>query len=215
MKDEALKLADWLEDGEVEKYDIDEASAMIRRLVEELDKQNPSVFNTLTCGCKSEFMGFPSEWDGETRECEPCVNYGSLCEQHFMEYEARPAQYTPQTKPLSDEEKEKAKIRVLANPDVEQSHLTSNEIISQPVAWMIIDVDNGKSLQFKENKFSEINIPLYTAPKELSDEELNKAFDYYCETDEGVLRFNYELRDEWKKEQLSRWKESFKKAREI
>lgn len=39
----------------------------------------------------------------------------------------------------------------------------------EPVAWMIIDVDNGKSLQFKENKFSEINIPLYTAPRELSD----------------------------------------------
>jgi hypothetical protein len=36
---------------------------------------------------------------------------------------------------------------------------------NEPVAWMIIDVDNGKSLQFKENKFSEINIPLYTAPK--------------------------------------------------
>jgi len=84
----------------------------------------------------------------------------------------------------------------------------------KPVAWMIIDVDNGKSLQFKENKFSEINIPLYTAPRELSDDELNKAFDYYCETDEGVLRFNYELRDEWKKEQLIRWKEAFKKASE-
>ena len=39
MKTEALKLADWLEDGEVEKYDIDEASAMIRRLVEELDNK--------------------------------------------------------------------------------------------------------------------------------------------------------------------------------
>jgi hypothetical protein len=50
--------------------------------------------------------------------------------------------------------------------------------------------------------------------KELSDEELNKAFDYYCETDEGVLRFNYELRDKWKKEQLIRWKEAFKKASE-
>ena len=50
--------------------------------------------------------------------------------------------------------------------------------------------------------------------KELSDEELNKAFDYYCETDEGVLRFNYELRGEWKKEQLIRWKEAFKKASE-
>ena len=53
-----------------------------------------------------------------------------------------------------------------------------------------------------------------TQIKELSDEELNKAFDYYCETDEGVLRFNYELRDEWKKEQLIRWKEAFKKASE-
>ena len=50
--------------------------------------------------------------------------------------------------------------------------------------------------------------------KPLSDEVLNKAFDYYCETDEGVLRFNYELRDEWKKEQLIRWKEAFKKASE-
>jgi len=50
--------------------------------------------------------------------------------------------------------------------------------------------------------------------KQLSDDELNKAFDYYCETDEGVLRFNYELRDEWKKEQLIRWKEAFKKASE-
>jgi len=47
----------------------------------------------------------------------------------------------------------------------------------KPVAWMIIDVDNGKSLQSKESKFSEINIPLYTAPRELSDEEiLNVAF---------------------------------------
>ncbi len=43
---------------------------------------------------------------------------------------------------------------------------------NEPVAWMIIDVDNGKSLQFEENKFSEINIPLYTAPRELSDEEI-------------------------------------------
>ena len=55
---------------------------------------------------------------------------------------------------------------------------------------------------------------LESNPRELSDKELNKAFDYYCETDEGVLRFNYELRDEWKKEQLIRWKEALKKASE-
>ena len=64
--------------------------------------------------------------------------------------------------------------------------------------------------------YNKDDFPLYTTPqiKELSDEELNKAFDYYCETDEGVLRFNYELRDKWKKEQLIRWKEAFKKASE-
>ena len=50
--------------------------------------------------------------------------------------------------------------------------------------------------------------------KELTDEEWNKAFDCYCETDEGVLRFDYELRKEWKKEQLIRWKEALRKAQE-
>jgi len=51
---------------------------------------------------------------------------------------------------------------------------------NEPVAWMIIDVDNGKSLQFEENKFSEINIPLYTAPRELSDEEIKEIwYDLY------------------------------------
>lgn len=49
---------------------------------------------TLSCGCKSDQLGFPSEWDGETRECEPCTNYGMLCMNHFYEWEARPSQYT-------------------------------------------------------------------------------------------------------------------------
>jgi hypothetical protein len=56
----------------------------------------------LTCGCESEYGGFPSEWDGETRECEPAVFYGCLCDKHYGEYDARPAQYTPRE--LSDEE---------------------------------------------------------------------------------------------------------------
>jgi len=59
------------------------------------------------------------------------------------------------------------------------------------------------------------HIPLYTHPaKTLTDEEWNKAFEYYCETDEGVLRFDFELRDEWKKEQLIRWKEALRKAQD-
>ena len=62
----------------------------------------------------------------------------------------------------------------------------------KPVAWMIIDVDNGKSLQFKENKFSEINIPLYTAPRELSDEEIieiGNAVVNLIDSNEGWIEF--------------------------
>ena len=68
---------------------------------------------------------------------------------------------------------------------------------NEPVAWMIIDVDNGKSLQFKENKFSEIKIPLYTTPqiKKLSDEEIKaiensvKYSELALSNDEYMLKF--------------------------
>ncbi len=46
----------------------------------------------------------------------------------------------------------------------------------------------------------------------LSDDQLIKAFEYYCESDEGVLKFDYQLREEWKIQQLARWKEAFRKA---
>ena len=84
----------------------------------------------------------------------------------------------------------------------------------KPYGYMNVYADGRKEFHYGIDNASVSNIPLYTAPRELSDEELNKVFDYYCETDEGVLRFNYELRDEWKKEQLIRWKEAFKKASE-
>ena len=45
----------------------------------------------LTCGCSSRYGGFPCEWDSETRECEPAISFGSLCEKHYIEYEARPS----------------------------------------------------------------------------------------------------------------------------
>ena len=86
----------------------------------------------------------------------------------------------------------------------------------KPIAWTddLWNIFLNDEYCMLDDDMKKDMIPLYTAPRELSDEELNKAFDYYCETDEGVLRFNYELRDEWKKEQLSRWKEAFKKASE-
>ena len=89
----------------------------------------------------------------------------------------------------------------------------------EPVAWMEYIQDEEWEVWYtKPTDLPEGHSykPLYLAPqtKPLSDDVFNKAFDYYCETDEGVLRFNYELRDEWKKEQLIRWKEAFKKASE-
>lgn len=80
--------------------------------------------------------------------------------------------------------------------------------------YEIKDLDRGIIGRTKDYAIHDLVYRTTPQIKELSDEELNKAFDYYCETDEGVLRFNYQLRDEWKKEQLIRWKEALKKASE-
>lgn len=73
-KEEALKLADYVDAREINNPHLKEVSAMIRRLVEELDKQGSSI------------------WDSTRRvyencQCDSCKN-----------------KTTPQTKPLSDDE---------------------------------------------------------------------------------------------------------------
>lgn len=84
---------------------------------------------------------------------------------------------------------------------------------NEPVFWMRETMYRG--IRFSQEKIYDDDIPLYTHPvKELTDEQWNKAFDFYCETDEGVLKFDLELRDEWKREQLIRWKEALRKAQE-
>ena len=83
MKEEALKLADWLDDGEIERYDIDEASAMIRRLVEELDKQ-----------------GDPVAYMWHSPDGNDILMYSNTNREDC----STPLYTTPQTKPLSDEE---------------------------------------------------------------------------------------------------------------
>jgi hypothetical protein len=89
---------------------------------------------------------------------------------------------------------------------------------NEPVAWTsqdVLDADHIIKAVVRREQDEQHTIPLYTHPeKTLTDEEWNKAFDCYCETDEGVLKFDLELRDEWKKEQLIRWKEALRKAQE-
>jgi hypothetical protein len=87
---------------------------------------------------------------------------------------------------LSDEEKEKAKTRILANPDVEQSHLTSNKIISQPVAYMETD----SLLKWLIPVYPPKGTQLYTAPKELSDKEILEIADnYWLEENYQIIEF--------------------------
>lgn len=62
----------------------------IRTMDDQPPAQTPYV---LSCGCRSQWGGFPSEWDSETRDCQPATSYGVLCERHYREYDARPAQY--------------------------------------------------------------------------------------------------------------------------
>jgi hypothetical protein len=43
----------------------------------------------LSCGCPSQHGGILAEWPEITREGDPAVVYGTLCERHWHEYEAR------------------------------------------------------------------------------------------------------------------------------
>ena len=47
----------------------------------------------LSCGCESKYMGFPSQWDFTDEIGNPAMCYGQLCEKHFYEYDAEPAQW--------------------------------------------------------------------------------------------------------------------------
>jgi hypothetical protein len=89
MKQEALKLAVWLENmsklGWADNFgqELDEISAMIRRLVEELDKQ-----------------GEPKAWIRE----DGVIAFFKQKEIDDQGFKWQPLYTTPQTKPLSDEE---------------------------------------------------------------------------------------------------------------
>ena len=96
MKEEALKLADELD--ALHQYVPSEAPAMIRRLVEELDKQG-------------EPFGYLCDWGddsyGLTRQTFYYGERGSPTLDDWNEYPKvhhnLPLYTTPQTKPLSDE----------------------------------------------------------------------------------------------------------------
>lgn len=54
---------------------------------------------TLTCGCieNSLTQGIFASWEIETRECEPAVAYGMICENHLKQYNGKrveTAEYT-------------------------------------------------------------------------------------------------------------------------
>ena len=85
MKEEALKLADELD--ALHQYVPSEAPAMIRRLVEELDKQGEPVAWIYKRNDGIKFLNWKT-W----KDCQTCNG------------EFIPLYTTPQTKPLSDEE---------------------------------------------------------------------------------------------------------------
>lgn len=102
MKEEALKLADELRHCADGGYNQD-ASAMIRRLVEELDKHQVAwnMMEALYSGALKVAESIP-----QTKKSEPVVYWDG---KHFASKEKSsladiPLYTTPQTKPLSDEE---------------------------------------------------------------------------------------------------------------
>lgn len=73
--------------------------------------------------------------------------------------------------------------------------------MSEPAAWIVIDVDNGKSLQFQENKFAEVNIPLYTQQYERPHNTVLVPCDKLAEMQEKLTK--YELRNEEQRNRIA------------
>ena len=131
MKKEALKLADELENIYLDKDAMNEAIAMIRRLVEELDKQEERnlkivrknekllgeffrVKEELECAndyikqYQLEKQSEPYVWHMKSNDPDSVKDYWYFIDKPSREskisHQAIPLYTTPQTKPLSDEE---------------------------------------------------------------------------------------------------------------
>ena len=91
--------------------------------------------------------------------------------------------------------------------ELKQTKPLSDGFSLNPIPHPHNNVDVPERLNTDALETVEIDLPFNKF-----DEVLDKAFNYYCETDEGVLRFDLELREEWKQDQLQRWKEAFRKA---
>jgi hypothetical protein len=110
MKEEALKLADILEGSEVPTdTEIFEASAMIRRLVEELDRNKIYIQKMEDAlGCDVSYYEplnkpvNPFAWVDSIGTFVTNSDYKELPER--LKEDMIPLYTTPQTKPLSDEE---------------------------------------------------------------------------------------------------------------
>jgi len=60
-------------------------------LIKASPKSNIDYRCVLSCGCKSSYGGFPSEWDASDRDGSLAIASGVLCEKCFHAFEARPA----------------------------------------------------------------------------------------------------------------------------
>lgn len=118
----------------------------------------------LTCGCKSSYGGFPSEWDTQTKKCEDAVAYGNLCDKHFYEYEARPAAVHPDNLglALSIIDQQKLEIERLKTHPVKQ--LSEEAVLSVfkdtlgilPSYAKIYSVSDGDLIEFANAIIKEI-----------------------------------------------------------
>ena len=83
----------------------------------------------------------------------------------------------------------------------------------EPTAWINHIKQTGGD--FYELNVSGRGEPLYRHPpqtKSLSADEIKEAFNQWLMLDEGVARFDYQLKHTWVAEQWERWQKAFKSA---
>ena len=67
----------------------DIARSAINALRAALEQPKQESTWRLSCGCPSHYGGILAEWPETTREGDPAVACGVVCEKHWHEYEAR------------------------------------------------------------------------------------------------------------------------------
>jgi hypothetical protein len=122
-----------------------------REALEQPEQPEQQPMWRLSCGCPSQHGGILAEWPETTREGDPAVAYGTVCERHWHEYEAR----CPNCANLE-----------LQNTELDRKLAELERHGLEPAALMNTWVSETEA----------VTEPLYKSPRRLTDGEIGEVW---------------------------------------